>query len=87
MARKAHTCCECQGTIQCGETYEHAKGIWEGEAGEFKTCHLCDNLRQDVCRDLYEDEYPAFGELGAECREFGGEFEERFEAIRAKAPK
>lgn len=85
-ARKAHSCCECRGTIKPGDTYQHVKGIWEGKAGEYKTCEPCATLRGDVeSLTPYCDEWPAFGELGEECDNYGGEYESRFAEIKIHA--
>ena len=45
-AAKPHTCCECRRTIEPGEAYETAFGIWEGWPLTFKTCGDCLDLRQ-----------------------------------------
>ena len=85
-ARKEHTCCECGGTIKPGDTYQHVKGIWEGKACEHKTCEPCATLRGDVeSLTPYRDEWPAFGELGEECDNYGGEYEARFAEIKRRA--
>jgi hypothetical protein len=44
-ARKPHQCCECAGTIQPGESYEHAFGQWDGTVSTFKTCSVCVEIR------------------------------------------
>jgi hypothetical protein len=46
-ARKHHTCSECGQPIAPGDTYEYVFGVWEGETSVFKTCALCDKIRQD----------------------------------------
>lgn len=71
-ARKEHRCCECHRTINIGDRYQMVKGIWDGKAGRFKTCHPCADLRDEIneeCR--YEDERPCFEELGEYAREMG----------------
>lgn len=45
-AKKAHKCSECRGVIGAGETYEHARGVWDGEPGTYKTCKDCADLRK-----------------------------------------
>lgn len=47
-ARKPHKCDECRRAIQPGETYEHARGKWEGDVGTFDTCCRCLALRDFV---------------------------------------
>lgn len=44
-ARRQHTCCECRATIQPGDVYEYASGVWDGTPGSFKTCMLCIDAR------------------------------------------
>lgn len=40
-ARIRHRCCECDGWIEPGESYNVLNGIWDGEALCFKTCSDC----------------------------------------------
>lgn len=47
-ARKEHVCFECRRTIQPGERYESAFGIWDGRGDTFKTCSHCLSLREWV---------------------------------------
>ncbi len=44
-ARKPHVCCECHGTINPGDKYEHVRGKWEGDFSTFKTCIPCRTIR------------------------------------------
>jgi len=63
-ARKHHTCCECGGTIQKGEKYIFASGVWDGEGMSFRTCVDCDELRKEAEADIDDPEDCAgFGEL------------------------
>ena len=45
-ARKAHKCSECRGAIAAGETYEHVRGVWDGDPATYKTCQDCAELRK-----------------------------------------
>jgi hypothetical protein len=62
IARKAHRCCECYGTIAKGEPYWLFRGLWDSW-GSYKTCPECQRLRGYFTRlgDMYEPK--AFGEL------------------------
>lgn len=40
-ARKRHDCCECLRTIEKGESYQVATGLWERDLETFKTCDQC----------------------------------------------
>lgn len=83
-ARKDHRCFECRGTIKKGETYHRHSGIWDDGPQRFKVCEDCDNLRNEVDKDLtYDDEKTAFGFL---CESVSGddELQQRFDAIKTK---
>lgn len=45
-AKKEHKCSECRGVIKPGEVYEHAWGVWDGDAQTFKACPDCLELRR-----------------------------------------
>jgi hypothetical protein len=60
-AIKEHTCCECYRKISRDEKYQRAKGCWDGEWAEFKTCRECAELRVQL---VDEGEAPPFGQLG-----------------------
>lgn len=47
IARKQHICFECGRTIQKGEKYELARGLWDGNFLTFKTCLDCLSVRQE----------------------------------------
>ena len=47
-ARKQHKCCECGASIALGEHYHFAKGKWDGEWYEYKTCERCADLRKTL---------------------------------------
>ena len=40
-ARKKHKCCECKGTIEKGDIYEHVFGKWDGLTEVYNTCMHC----------------------------------------------
>lgn len=46
VARKKHKCSECSGDILPGESYEAAKGKWDGEWSRFQTCPMCLSFRE-----------------------------------------
>ena len=45
VAKKQHTCNECDSNIKVGETYENVFGKWNGQITTYKTCGDCLNLR------------------------------------------
>lgn len=57
-ARLPHTCYSCGYPIMPGEHYEHASGIWDGSADDYRRHLLCSLLDRQA------------GECG--CWEFGG---------------
>lgn len=40
-ARKAHSCCACHETINSGDRYSFASGVWDGYPDSFKHCIRC----------------------------------------------
>jgi len=48
-ARKEHICCECGDKIPPGARYEHIRGLWDGHWMDFKTCTICERIRDDLC--------------------------------------
>ena len=51
----------------------------------FKTCSDCAALRDEVqALTPYEDEWPAFTQLGSECGEYDGDYHKRFLEIVTK---
>lgn len=52
-ARKEHKCCECDITIQKGESYRAIKGKWDGSFYTYKQCLHCHQAMQarkeDTC--------------------------------------
>jgi hypothetical protein len=50
-ARKAHRCCECQGEIAPGQTYENYVLGSDGTISRYKTCAMCVEIRSAFCCD------------------------------------
>lgn len=48
VARKQHTCIECEGIIERHELYVKTTGIWDGKAYTFKQCADCVELIKDI---------------------------------------
>ncbi len=46
VARKEHTCSECDEAITKGTRYHYESGIWEGVPGSYKTCLPCVEIRR-----------------------------------------
>ena len=63
VARKPHTCCECQCMISVGTQYHRAKGLWDGDWFVFTVCSTCANIRQSLAPCA------AFGTLWETLRE------------------
>ena len=59
IARIPHTCCECGRTVQVGEIYENATGLWDGSWATYKTCEKCADIRESVSATVCTN----FGEL------------------------
>lgn len=53
-AKKQHTCCECGSSIDPGEKYEKAVGVWEGKFLTFKTCEICQKIKNEALSDGHE---------------------------------
>lgn len=95
-AKKAHRCCECNGVIQPGETYQRYWGVWDGEAATYRICSDCNEAAKwytslvkcfGDCRSfgsLHSDMYEDATEHDHEVRGFLMEVAERLDAIRAK---
>lgn len=66
--RKDHRCDECLRVIPKGEQHEYAKGLWEGDFSDFRTCGLCcDMIRESgltcychghLMDELHEVDFP-----------------------------
>lgn len=82
VAHKEHTCCECGGIIEVGETYYVYSGVWDSGPETFKTCTDCNQLREAVDEGSRLDELTPFMQLGEVCHASGVKgFAERFDAI------
>lgn len=64
-ANRQHICCECRGKIFRGETYHHFTGLWDGRWDTYKTCLVCDGLRNEINSTIkdYENLVPLSGLL------------------------
>lgn len=68
VARKAHQCCVCWGTIAPGDRYHRQRVVQDGDPGVFKCHALCDlaywwahtdlGLDSDEAPDWHEDMAP-----------------------------
>lgn len=77
-ARRQHTCVECRTTIQPGDVYEYASGVWEGRPESFKTCMPCLDSRNYYEGDcdsasFREEGAYTFGQLEQDLIDFAGE--------------
>ena len=45
LARKDHSCVECNSTIPKGAKHEVIKGLWEGRWDSYRTCLMCVEIR------------------------------------------
>ena len=70
-ARKVHKCCECGSPIDPGEKYHLVKGVWEGSFSTFKTCTICNQVKNEAYANGVD--CICFGEL---WETVGVEFEE-----------
>lgn len=48
-ARKTYKCCECGESIEPGQKYHKAVGVWYGDFRTYRTCIPCDNIRERYC--------------------------------------
>ncbi len=62
IARKAHQCDVCFGTIAEGDRYRRQRMIYDGDPGVFKAHALCDAVYWVAWRELelFDDEQPDF---------------------------
>jgi ASC-1-like (ASCH) protein len=51
--RKEHRCSECLRTIKKGEQHEYAKGLWEGDFSQFRTCQTCRAMVEEIGLECY----------------------------------
>jgi len=73
-AKSPHQCCECQATIQPGDSYIRISGLWEGTWCNFKMCVPCRVLHTEIRSeyDYYAEEYPGPGGLREFCKNAEG---------------
>jgi len=63
-ARKEHRCSECGVVIERREKYCRSSGLWDGRFETYKTCMVCDDIRQTLfCGGV-------FGDMLADVREY-----------------
>lgn len=48
VARIEHKCCECHSPIEKGEKYQYIKGVWDGAFMTYKTCAICEKVREEA---------------------------------------
>jgi hypothetical protein len=53
-ARKQHVCCECGSMIDPGEKYFRSEGLWDGDFLTFKTCGICQNIKNEALAEGVE---------------------------------
>lgn len=53
-ARKEHKCCECRQPIKVGEKYIYSSGIWDGRAGDYRQCLICNEV-SNAAASLMDD--------------------------------
>jgi len=46
--RKDHQCSECLRVIEKGEQHEYAKGLWEGDFSDYRTCQTCLDMIKEI---------------------------------------
>jgi hypothetical protein len=51
--RKEYKCSECMRVIEKGEKHEYAKGLWEGDFSQFRTCKTCSDMRDEINLTCY----------------------------------
>ncbi len=57
-SRKPHTCCECREPIAIGSTYVCTEGLWDGSWSRYRTCVVCNRIREDYCAAPYGQLWP-----------------------------
>jgi hypothetical protein len=64
-AAKAHECAECRGIIRPRERYNAFDGVWGSKRGweTFRTCTVCEELREELSAGTHPDDGIAFGDL------------------------
>ena len=81
-AKKPYKCCDCNTAINPGEQYGYVFGVWDGRAGTFRLCVLCEDMRRqcefacvplgELADDVYQHNNQQAGEVVA--------FKKRYEA-------
>ena len=51
-ANKEHICCECGSTITIGETYHLFKAVYDYGFDQFKTCSICEKIRNRAMKHI-----------------------------------
>lgn len=69
-ARKSHKCGECRHVIVPGEVYEYFKGVWDGQASDFKSCVCCAKARCALTSEIGADACITFGSLREALHEY-----------------
>jgi hypothetical protein len=69
IARKVHTCSECDGLILPGERYIQRSGKWHGDVQNYPKCLLCDELERWARITMPCFCVSTFGELHERCCE------------------
>lgn len=87
-ARKVHRCCECARSIQPGDRYQVASGVWDGRGASFKTCARCLRIRKAHIAgvnavDPSDHACWLFGDLVSEVRDWVREEPKYLAAFRA----
>jgi len=69
VVRKPHVCCECGETIELGQRYQRADGLWDGEWETYCICCVpCANIRDDVCLEAFQ--FGSLVEVVSDCLGF-----------------
>jgi hypothetical protein len=68
-ARKEHRCEDCRRTIAKGQVYRRDSGKFDGELFSYKTCLICDEIRQAFTCAEYDQVGPPPGDLWSDIQE------------------
>ena len=85
-ARTPKVCDECRRTIEPGELYENAFGVWSGDAATYHTCAECWEVRNDLYDDLSQPDSGMYAEEVACALAFGNLREELAEQVHNYVP-
>jgi hypothetical protein len=72
VARKTHTCCECNERIKAGDSYEYVFIVYDSDTSSFHTCEKCADLRDSMTAMGFCGNY---GELWQDHREYVNEYQ------------